>query len=73
MFAMFDKDGSGEISTDEIKKVLIPKSSKMNIIDNGNKIWDKILEEIDLDGSGEIDFKEFKIMMEKLVFEEGEE
>ena len=45
----------------------------MNIIDNGNKIWDKILEEIDLDGSGEIDFKEFKIMMEKLVFEEGEE
>ena len=32
--------------------------------------WKKIVSEVDLDGSGEIDFSEFKIMMKGL--EEGE-
>ena len=40
------------------------------MVNEGNKIWDQILKEIDTDGSGEIDFKEFKVMMEKLLFED---
>ena len=70
MFKLFDKDGSGEISTHEIRDVLVPKSTKKGMVNEGNKIWDQILKEIDTDGSGEIDFNEFKVMMEKLLFED---
>ena len=49
-FHMFDKDGSGTISADELRQVL------------GNQpgaTWDKLMKEIDIDGNGEIDMKEF--------------
>lgn len=64
-FCLFDKDGSGSISAVELKNVLgIGKKF-------GNEdIWAEIVKEVDQDGNGEIDYNEFKIMMEKLLNEE---
>ena len=51
-FKMLDKDGSGKISKDEIKKAF-----------NSNKFRDKDLKDFfskfDIDGNGEIDYMEF--------------
>jgi calcium-dependent protein kinase len=58
-FKMFDKDGSGLITADEIKEVLgagIPESS-MN----------EILKQVDENGDGEISFEEFTQMMKSLT------
>lgn len=61
-FGLFDKDGGGTISPDEIKEVL---GFGGKHIDDG--VWDEIVKEVDDDGNGEIAFEEFKIMMEKLI------
>ena len=61
-FNLFDKDGGGSISADEIKEVLgIGKKFD-------EKVWDEIIKEVDVNGDGEISFKEFKTMMERLMF-----
>ena len=59
IYGLFDKDNSGAISAEEIKKVLMPD----NVLADDMLLWDKILAEVDLDGSGEIDFHEFSVMM----------
>lgn len=61
-FNLFDRDGSGSISADEVKSVL---GVGKNI---DEKIWNEIVREVDANGDGEISFEEFKIMMEKLLF-----
>lgn len=58
---MFDKDNSGYISADEVKEVL-GMGKKID-----EKIWNDIVLEVDINGDGEISFKEFKQMMEKLL------
>jgi Ca2+-binding EF-hand superfamily protein len=60
---MFDKDGSGQISRDEVKAVLGSGGNKFG----SDKVWDDIIREVDVDGNGEIDFSEFKIMMQKFL------
>ena len=47
---MFDKDGSGTISAEELRKVLGEQPGE---------IWDKLMREVDIDGNGELDMKEF--------------
>jgi len=59
-FDYYDKDGSGDISIDELKEAL---GKGKNISDS---VWNKIIQEVDEDGNGEIDFEEFKTMMRKL-------
>jgi calcium-dependent protein kinase len=60
-FSLFDKDGSGSISADEVKDVLgIGKNSD-------EKIWNDIILEVDDNGDGEISFEEFKLMMQKML------
>lgn len=62
-FDMFDKDGSGAISPDEIKEVLgIGKKFD-------DTIWTDIIGEVDDNGDKEISFDEFKDMMVKMMFE----
>ena len=61
-FNMFDKDGSGTISHDEIRDVF--SSGGVNSMTK-NAI-DEIIKEIDINGDGEIDFEEFVEMMKKL-------
>lgn len=58
-FNTFDKDGNGMISSDEIKAVL---GIKGQVSDQ----WDNVIKEVDQDGNGEVDLKEFKQMMLRL-------
>lgn len=62
-FELFDIDRGGSITTDEIKKIL-GNGNKSEIDDNE---WERILDEVDADGNGEIDFEEFKHMMYKVL------
>ena len=57
-FNLFDTDKNGKISKKEIKKVL-----KMGI---DSKELDEIMAKHDMNKDGEIDFKEFMIMMEEI-------
>lgn len=62
-FSYYDTDGSGSISTDEIKDVLgVGKQIS-------EEVWLQVLKEVDSDGNGEVDFEEFKTMMLKLISE----
>ena len=62
-FKMFDKDGSGTITGDEIKEVLtFGGASTMSA-----QAIDQILKQVDENGDGEISFEEFVAMMKNLV------
>ena len=64
-FKFFDKDNSGEISFDEIEKLFkdIITDDKINVR-QGLK---KIMEEIDLNIDGKINFDEFCVFMKQLI------
>ena len=63
-FRYFDKDGSGEITFDEIENVF-----KEGIADKTkvHESLSKIISEIDSNGDGVIDFKEFVYIMKKML------
>lgn len=58
-FAVFDADGSGSISRSELKKLM--KNLGQSLSDAE---LDAMMDEVDTDGNGEIDFEEFKTMMQ---------
>ena len=59
-FRMFDIDGNGYITIDELKKTMpLEITSKTG--------WKELVSEVDEDGDYQISFKEFKEMMEKLI------
>jgi calcium-dependent protein kinase len=60
-FKMFDKDGGGSISTDEIKQVL---SFGQNLEES---VVNEIIAQVDANGDGEISFDEFAEMMLKNI------
>jgi calcium-dependent protein kinase len=60
-FRIFDKNGDGNISKEELAEVLGDGSVK-NII--GEEI-ENLLKEVDGNGDGQIDFQEFMVMMKK--------
>ena len=62
-FKMFDKDGGGTISNDEIKQIL---SFGQNL---DEKVINDIIMQVDANGDGEISFDEFAEMMKKNVEE----
>jgi calcium-dependent protein kinase len=59
-FKMFDKDGNGTITADEIKSVL-------NVSSSDKSSLEKIIKEVDGNGDGEISLVEFKEMMVKFL------
>lgn len=59
-FRLFDKDGNGTISPDEIKEVLGLGAEDTDMID-------KLIDEVDENKDGEIQFDEFCAMMKKLT------
>ncbi|XP_053397983.1 calmodulin-like [Mercenaria mercenaria] len=68
-FSVFDKDGDGTISTTELSSVL--KNMGQNLPDAD---LEEMINEVDEDGNGEIDFDEFLTMMEnKLQYKENED
>jgi len=62
-FKMFDKDGSGIISPEEIKEVL--SFGGTNQLSKG--AIDAIVKQVDENGDGEISFEEFVDMMKKMA------
>jgi calcium-dependent protein kinase len=59
-FKMFDIDGNGYITIDELKKTMpLEITSKTG--------WKELVSEVDHDGDYQIFFEEFKEMMEKLI------
>eukprot|EP01066_Platyproteum_vivax_P002571 Platyproteum_vivax@DN1314_c0_g1_i1.p1 len=61
-FRVFDLDGNGRISQDELKQVLGMEDVAEAV---GRDTIVSLLEEVDLDGDGEIDFDEFMAMMRR--------
>lgn len=61
-FDEFDKDKSGGISASELKQILGDSNRKIN-----DDVWKKMINEIDLNGDGQISFDEFKNMMLKVI------
>lgn len=59
-FKVFDKDGSGTISADEIKALLCSKNENKKAVED-------LIKEVDQNGDGEISLAEFKEMMKKLL------
>ena len=57
-FNFFDKDGSGEITIEELKEIFGVKN---------NSEIEKLVQEIDIDGDKTISFEEYKIMMRKII------
>lgn len=60
-FSYYDKDKSGSISLSEIRDVL---GGGQNLSD---AVWKQVVSEVDADGNGEVDFEEFKSMMQKMM------
>jgi len=57
-FAIFDKNGDGSISRDELKVVLDALGTNTT-----EENLDKLIMEVDMDNNGEIDYDEFLLMM----------
>merc|ERR1711863_183790 len=57
-FRIYDRDGQGFITTDVLKEILREIDSELTEED-----LDNIIEEVDEDGSGTLDFDEFQGMM----------
>ena len=52
-FKMLDRDENGLLSVDEIK----------SFFGGDEKTWKKVLKDVDKNGDGDVDYKEFKQMM----------
>lgn len=63
-FRYFDKDGSGEISYEEIEEVFKASISQGDDVKASLK---KIISEVDINNDGKIEFGEFAIIMKKLL------
>ncbi|KAK9718008.1 EF-hand domain pair [Popillia japonica] len=57
-FRLYDKEGLGFITTDLLREILRELDDKITPTD-----LDQMIEEIDADGSGTVDWEEFKAMM----------
>ncbi|KAL7465256.1 hypothetical protein ACHAXS_005584 [Conticribra weissflogii] len=57
-FRVFDEDGNGTISRAELKKLMKNLGQALSDAE-----LDAMMDEVDTDGNGEIDFEEFKTMM----------
>jgi len=61
-FKIFDKDNNGFIDITEIKAVLGKNNNQIT-----DQVWNDLISEVDLNGDGEISFKEFQKMMNQLI------
>lgn len=66
-FNLFDKDGGGTIDSKEVRDTLTGFTGEEAMDEEEEKIWNDLVNEVDLDGNGEIDFYEFCHMMRKMI------
>ena len=59
-FNLFDADGSGKITASELKEMI-------DIHDVEDSCWQQLINEVDSNGDGEVDLKEFKNMMLSII------
>ena len=60
-FSIFDSDGSGKISVEELKKIFYSS-------DNGeSEIWKVLLQQADENGDGEIEYDEFEKILHDMI------
>lgn len=64
-FKMLDLDGNGRISKEELREVL---GKEMKAEDNSEEYWERMVNEVDKNGDGEIDYSEFIDMMNTINF-----
>lgn len=63
VFKLFDIDGNGFLTADELRDIFNPGNAK----DVDEKVWSELIQEVDQNGDGKISLKEFKDMMVKLA------
>jgi len=68
-FGLFDKDGGGTIGSKEVKSTLTGFGGDEEMTEEEDRIWTELVNEVDLDGNGEIDFYEFCHMMRKMIIQ----
>jgi calmodulin len=59
-FKVFDSDGNGRISSDELRQIMANLGEKLT-----EEEVDEMVKEADIDGDGEINYEEFVRMMFK--------
>lgn len=62
-FKMFDADGNGSISKEELKLVF----NGGHVSQRGEQVWDEIMAEVDKNNDGEISYEEFETAMKVVV------
>jgi len=62
-FKLFDKDGDGYLTADELEEVFNPGRQK----DVSAQVWHDLIREFDQNGDGKISLNEFKEMMAQLI------
>jgi len=67
-FDSFDQEKKGAISTDIVSTILKMMGHPVN-----RAILNEVIEEVDVDGSGELEFNEFVLLATKFMNEEDEE
>jgi calmodulin len=68
-FARFDTDGSGKISSSELRVAL----KEVGVEHMSAARLEALISEVDIDGEGEVDFDEFLLLMRKLAKDSEEE
>ena len=65
-FQLFDKDKTGSINMAEVKETLTG-GCDVAFDSEEERFWADIIDEVDLDGNGEIEQAEFSAMIKKII------
>lgn len=68
-FKIFDRDGDGQITKEEMKAVFSGGASKSELIQKFEQVWSEIMAEVDQNGDGQISYDEFSEAMTKVLLQ----